>query len=120
MPAFILVLVVALSGVAAALDQVRCIDAARLGARALARGDPQASALALARRAAPDRAGVQVSGTGELVTVTVQAHRRVLGSGIGWTVTGVATAVREGTAAAVAPGRLRLASQVGDRETGVT
>ncbi len=120
MPAFVLVLVIALSGLAAALDHVRCVDAARLGARALARGDPQASALALAHRAAPDRAVVQVSGTGDLVTVTVQAHRPVLGSGFGWTVTGVATAVREGAVAAVGPGPTWSVPRLGDRETSVT
>lgn len=40
LPALVLVLTLALGAVAAATDHVRCVDAARTGARQLARGEP--------------------------------------------------------------------------------
>jgi hypothetical protein len=51
--------------------QIRCVDAARVGARAAARGD--ADAVALAQHAAPAGAVVQLSQDGDTVRVTVQA-----------------------------------------------
>lgn len=53
LPSVVLVLVVAWSALAAATDQVRCLDAARATARLLARGDASESALAAGRRLAP-------------------------------------------------------------------
>ena len=41
LPSLVLVLAVALAAVDLGLAQVRCVDAARLGARLLARGEPQ-------------------------------------------------------------------------------
>ncbi|MEE1817732.1 TadE family type IV pilus minor pilin [Streptomyces sp. SP18ES09] len=60
-------------GLAAAAAQIRCVDAARAGARAVARSEPVASAEAAARAAAPEGARVSVAREGELWRVTVEA-----------------------------------------------
>ncbi len=95
MPAVAAALLLALGGVAAGIDQVRCVDAARLAARALARGDSMGAAHALAAGAAPDGATVLASGSADLVVVTVRSRRIVPGLGVGWTLTASATAQRE-------------------------
>lgn len=53
------------------IAQVRAVDAARDTARALARGDEQASAVTSGLRSAPAGADVSVSHTGGWVTVKV-------------------------------------------------
>ena len=68
--AFALALVWAL---VAAADQIRCVDAARAGARAAARSEPEAAVLSAARAAAPGRARVEVRRAGELWRVRVEA-----------------------------------------------
>src|SRR4051812_46114957 len=55
----------------AASAQIRCVDAARAGARAMARQEPRGAAITAAREAAPDGARVEVSREGGLVRVTV-------------------------------------------------
>ncbi|MFE7016403.1 TadE family type IV pilus minor pilin [Streptomyces sp. NPDC057651] len=57
----------------AASAQIQCVDAARAGARALARQDPQGSAVESAKRVAPRGAKVAVSREGDLVRVAVEA-----------------------------------------------
>jgi len=52
---------------------IRCVDAAREGARAAARGDPVPVVVAAARRAAPAGARVAVSSGGGLVRVSVSS-----------------------------------------------
>ena len=83
LPSLVLVLAVALGAVHLGLDQVRCVDAARLGARALARGEPQGAVLLEVRTAAPPGARVSVTrGDGEVsvaVTSTPPAGLRPLG-----------------------------------------
>ncbi len=59
LPALVAVLVLCLWSVTVVGQQLRCIDAARTGARALARGEPAALARAAAERAAP--AGARVT-----------------------------------------------------------
>jgi hypothetical protein len=54
-------------------DQLRVVDGARETARAVARGDDEAAAVALGQRVAPDGAEVSVSGSGDEVHVEVQA-----------------------------------------------
>lgn len=54
--------------------QVRVVDAARETARALARGDEPAAAVAVGKRVAPDGATVHVSTTGGQVRVTVMGE----------------------------------------------
>ncbi|MGY0017648.1 TadE family type IV pilus minor pilin [Streptomyces sp. cg35] len=60
--------------VLAASAQIRCVDAARAGARAVARQEPRGAAVAAAREAAPSGARVEVSREGGLVRVTVRAR----------------------------------------------
>ena len=79
LPALVVVLVFALWSVTAVTAQLRCVDAARIGARALARGDAPASAVAAARAAAPEGARVVVSRSGDLVVVDVLAATRLPG-----------------------------------------
>jgi len=71
LPALVLLAVMLIWGVVAAATQIRCVDAARVGARAAARGD--ADAVALATAAAPRGAAVQVTEDAETVRVTVEA-----------------------------------------------
>jgi hypothetical protein len=71
LPSLILVLAVALAAVDLGLAQVRCVDAARLGARLLARGEAAGSVLGAVRAAAPDGAAISVTTTGARVTVVV-------------------------------------------------
>ncbi|MFJ6568749.1 TadE family type IV pilus minor pilin [Streptomyces sp. NPDC091292] len=67
---FAMGLVWALLAVAA---QIQCVDAARAGARASARQDPDTVAVAVARQAAPAGARVTVRREGDLVRVKVEA-----------------------------------------------
>ncbi|RPK93758.1 MULTISPECIES: TadE family type IV pilus minor pilin [Streptomyces] len=57
----------------AASDQIRCVDAARAGARAAARSEPEAAVLEAAREAAPHGARVAVGRAGDLWRVRVEA-----------------------------------------------
>ena len=56
--------------------QLRVVDGARETARAVARGDDQAAAVALGQRVAPDGATFRVSGAGDEVRVEVVAAGR--------------------------------------------
>jgi hypothetical protein len=58
LPALTAVVAIALWGIAAAAAQVACVDAVRAGARAAARGEPEAEVRAEIERAAP--AGAQI------------------------------------------------------------
>ena len=84
-PTLVLVLFVALSALATVTDQVRCVDAARATARALARGDDQASALSAGKPLAPPGAAFAVSGAGSgpgsEVVVVVRGRPA---PGLGW------------------------------------
>jgi hypothetical protein len=83
-PALVLLLFVALSALATVTDQVRCVDAARATARALARGDDEGVALAAGRRLAPPGAAFSVAagaGPGADVRVTVRGRAA---PGLGW------------------------------------
>ncbi|QDQ12849.1 pilus assembly protein TadE [Streptomyces spectabilis] len=65
--------------------QIQCVDAARAGARAMARQEPQGAAVAAARQAAPRGARVAVRRDGDLVRVEVVAPSpgpRPLGLGV--------------------------------------
>ncbi|WP_037574654.1 TadE family type IV pilus minor pilin [Phaeacidiphilus oryzae] len=74
LPALLVLAGALLYGVLAASAQLRCVDAAREGARAMARGDTREAALAVARAAAPAGAEVAVSRSGTLVRVAVSAR----------------------------------------------
>ena len=55
-------------------SQLRAVDAARETARAVARGDSPAAALAVGQRVAPDGAAVRISSEGGQVRVTVTSE----------------------------------------------
>jgi len=78
---------------------VRAQDAAREAVRALARGEAQDSAIALARRAAPEGASIEAEADGHLVRAVVRAPVRGPGGIFGFlgsvTVTGRAVGAVE-------------------------
>lgn len=70
--AFITVLGLALGTISAAIDQLKCTDAAREAARLTARGE-QDRAKPAAQRIAPPGAAVEIKTDGEEIHVTVDA-----------------------------------------------
>lgn len=71
LPAVVLVLVICLSALSWGVDRVRCVDAARVAVRELARGESADRAVGLAERTAPEGAAIDVSRSGQDVSVTV-------------------------------------------------
>lgn len=71
MPAMVLLMATLIWGLIAAAGQIRCVDAARIAARAAARGDSDAAAAA--RAAAPPGASVEIARDDDTVRVTVEA-----------------------------------------------
>nr|WP_306661497.1 TadE family type IV pilus minor pilin [Mangrovihabitans endophyticus] len=93
LPALMLLLLVGLTAVLAVATRMQCLDAARDGAMAGARGEAAAPAAA---RVAPAGADITVSTGPDSVTVEVRARIRVLGARLPMvTVTSAATAARE-------------------------
>jgi hypothetical protein len=78
LPSLVLVLAVALAAVDLGLAQVRCVDAARLGARLVARGEPRPVVLSEVRRAAPEGAAVVLGSSGGYGSVTVTGRAPAL------------------------------------------
>jgi hypothetical protein len=76
LPALTLMLLVGLTAVSAVSTQLQCLDAAREGAIAAARGD---SGPAAAARAAPSGAEVSISIGTDTATATVGSPVRMLG-----------------------------------------
>lgn len=72
LPALAVVLLLALWAVGAVVVQLRCQDAARLTARALARGEPAAVARAIGHRAGPSGAEIRLEEAAGLVSVDVR------------------------------------------------
>lgn len=70
-PAVVLVLVICVSALSWGVDQVRCVDAARVVARELARGETRERAVDDAGRTAPEGSSIAVGREGDDVTVTV-------------------------------------------------
>ena len=77
-PVLVAVVAAGMAAVAIVAAQLRCIDAAREGARAAARGEPATVVRRLAVAAAPSGAQVSVSYQGDRVTVAVAADVRVV------------------------------------------
>lgn len=73
LPVLVALALVLVWALVAAADQIRCVDAARAGARAAARSEPEAAVREAARTAAPARARVVVRREGELWRVRVEA-----------------------------------------------
>ena len=99
LPVLLLVLGMATWALACLSGQLRCTDAAAVGARAAARGDSPSAVVVAARSVAPPGAQVQVSQDGDRVRVVVSASVRPAGGalrGLGaMAVEGTATALRE-------------------------
>jgi hypothetical protein len=101
LPALMLMLLVGLTAVSAVSTQMQCLDAAREGAIAAARGD---SGPAAAARTAPAGAGVSVSTGTDAATATVTSRVRILGGHLPLiTVRATAVAAREPEAGGPVP-----------------
>jgi len=74
LPALVVLVGAALWAIAVAGAQVRCVDAARDGARAAARGESDLAVVAAAKRAGPPGCDVEVSHDGDRVVVAVRAR----------------------------------------------
>ena len=99
LPSLVLVLLLAMWAVTVAVAQLRCVDAASTGARALARNEPAALVIAAAQTTGPRGARVRLARADDTVTVTVDAEITWPGSIFSrlpaFPVTGRATAARE-------------------------
>jgi hypothetical protein len=98
LPALTLLTALCVSAVGAAVMHVRCLDAARTGARAVSRDEPVGAVLAETRARAPDGSTVKLERLpGGLVAVEVTATARLAGRlGPGIRVGGDAVAAAEG------------------------
>src|SRR5918992_700644 len=76
LPALVLVIAVALWGVSTTGAQVACVDAARAGARAAARGEPLPAVRAAVIQAAPPGAHVAARRDGDFTEIEVTAEVR--------------------------------------------
>jgi Flp pilus assembly protein TadG len=96
LPVLLFVLAGAVAAVVVVGAQLRCVDAAREGARMAARGEQPARVVAAASGAAPHGAVTELGGAGDTVTVTVSATVTPLGP-LPWhvQVSATATGVRE-------------------------
>ncbi|WP_017621890.1 TadE family type IV pilus minor pilin [Nocardiopsis gilva] len=77
LPSLVLVLGVGLAAVQAVTVQLACVDAARIGARALARGESEDAVVALVANVAPDAADAELSEDGGFARVAVSAPVRL-------------------------------------------
>ena len=92
LPVLLLVLVGAVAAVTVVGAQLRCVDAAREGARAAARGEDAATVSGWVGRVAPEGAGSEVTASGDEVRVRVSVAVAPLGP-LPWRVTVAAEAV---------------------------
>ena len=96
LPVLLLVLAGAVAAVTVVGAQLRCVDAAREGARAAARGENAATVSRLVGELAPAGAATRVTGDAEEVRVTVAVRVPPLGPlPVAVPLTAVAVAVRE-------------------------
>jgi Flp pilus assembly protein TadG len=104
LPVLLLVLAGAVASIVVVGAQLRCVDAAREGARAASRGEPATEVARVAEGAAPDGAVTDVGGDGDTVRVTVTATVSPLGP-LPWRVevSATATGMREPAADDGAP-----------------
>lgn len=108
LPAVLLLLAMLLAGSAAGITQLRLEDAARAGARALARGeDPDAVDGIVRKLAGPSASSAVVPG-GEWMSVTVSDRAAgPLGRMVPWTLTARAEARSETASSAPPPGTVQ-------------
>lgn len=78
LPALVLLLVLAVRGVAVGLASLECADAARAAARAAARGEPRAVAERAGLALAPPGAQVEIAVRGDRVEVVVRSRAALL------------------------------------------
>jgi len=104
LPAVLLLLALLLAGAAGGVTQLRLEEAARAGARALARGEDPAAVQGIVRTLAGISATASVAADGEWLSVTV-ADRvgGPFGSTVPWTLTAKATTRSETPAASPTP-----------------
>jgi Flp pilus assembly protein TadG len=101
LPALMLLLIAGLTAVGAVTTKIQCVDAAREGALAAARGEPGSAAAA---RIAPAGSAITTAADAETVTVSVRAPVRLLGSHLpAITVAAQAVAAREPSGTAPVP-----------------
>jgi hypothetical protein len=79
LPALVVVVVAAMSGIAVCTAQLRCTDAAGVAARLAARGESAALVRSLATSAAPAGSTLAVTGTADTVVATVSDRVTALG-----------------------------------------
>ena len=79
LPVLLLVLAAAVSALVVVGAQLRCVDAAREGVRAAARGEPSSTVTRIAAAAAPSGAVTTMTVGGVTVSVTVTAPVQPLG-----------------------------------------
>ncbi|KRE79432.1 hypothetical protein ASG71_04960 [Arthrobacter sp. Soil763] len=105
LPAVVLLLALVLAGSAAGLTQLRLEEAARAGARALARGDDAAAVGVTVRQLAGESARAAIASDGAWRSVTVSAAvTGALGPLVPWTLTARAWARTETADAVALPG----------------
>lgn len=93
LPCLILILSVALACVRAATTHLECVDAARIGARALARGEDEAAVRALVSQTGPRDSAAELSLASDFARVSVTAPVRIF--------SGMSTPLRVGGTAAI-------------------
>lgn len=79
LPALVVLAAACMLGIGYAGATLRCDDASRAGARAMARGEPVAAVEAAAKAAAPQKAHIEIRRHDKLVEVRCSAHIRVAG-----------------------------------------
>jgi Flp pilus assembly protein TadG len=100
LPAVLLLLGMLLAGSAAGLTQLRLEEAARAGARALARGEDPGAVEGIVRQLAGNSASAAISTEGEWLTVTVSGRSGgPVASVVPWTLSAKATARGEASGA---------------------
>lgn len=103
LPAVVLLLAMVLAGSAAGVTQLRFEEAARAGARALARGESAADVDRIVRRLAGESAGSAVTSDGDWSSVTVSGRvQSAVGSLVPWTLSARVWARRESAPAPAA------------------
>ena len=115
LPAVLLLLAMLLAGSAAGITQLRLEDAARAGARALARGEDPAAVNGIVRKLAGPSASSAVVPGGEWMSVTVSDRATgPLGRMVPWTLTARAEARSETASSAPRPGTVQAAQGAPD------
>ena len=77
LPVVVLLLIAGMWAIGVVVANIRCVDAARDVARAVARGEPPETARAIGERAAPPGADIEVNRTDSDVAVRVSADIRL-------------------------------------------